>query len=209
MKLEATTRLKATQVNAAAIPEATQMKLLTQLFKNAKLKKFGLSLQDGAIVGEGLDADKVNAIGKNISGLGWTQRWRRGVALADGSWPLVVNVDKTGTIRIEVYKNDTLDKGDAKQAVKDYKAIVKEICNQIGAKLGAVKTMQGRRGAIGLVRNGKAVPPRVATKTLISMGYKKPTVDGNSLKFAKQHATVSLEYSEDKTTLVSITCEVV
>lgn len=204
IKLEASTRLKATSIEAAAVPTATRIKLLKELFKNAKLKRFGLANDGEAITGADIDMPKKKAIGQALAELGWNTKWRRGVSREDGTWPLIIKTDKYGAIQIEVFNQDNVDKNVAKEAVKDYKAIVKEVAKTIGAKTTDMKRSPGRTGAGVAVTNGDQITPRAATKALMKVGYKKPKVKGNQLHFAKDHATVVLEYRD--AALFGITC---
>lgn len=204
IKLEASIRLKATSVEAAAVPTATRIKLLKELFKNAGLKKLGLVNQGEALTGEGFDKAKKLAVGKKLAELGWNTKWRRGVSREDGTWPLIMTTDKEGNLQIEVFNQDNVDKNVAKEAVKDYKAIVKEVAKTIGAKTTDMKRSPGRTGAGVSVTNGDQITPQAATKALMNVGYKKPKVKGNQLHFAKDHATVILEYRD--AALFAITC---
>lgn len=213
MKIEASVRLKATstnRVNAAAVPTKDKIKLLKELFKNAKLKRFGLENEGERITGDGFDtnAEKLK-LGQALAALGWNTKWKKGVSREDGTWPLVIDTDKAGGLSIEVWNQDNVDKNVRRQSVKDYKAIVKEVASALGAKTSGMKRNADRTGAGVGVTNGKDIPPAVATKTLMKLGYKKPTVTGNQLHFAKEHATVILDYNQARTTLESITCTVI
>lgn len=205
MKLEASNRLKATAVvEAAAVPTKDRIKLLKEIFKNAGLKKLGLTNQGEALTGQGFDNAKKLAVGKKLAELGWDTKWRKGVSRADGTWPIVMQTDKEGNLQIEVFNQDHVDRQVAKDAVKDYKAIVKEVAKAIGAKISEMKRSPGRTGAGASVTNGDQITPQAATKALMKLGYKKPKVKGNQLHFAKDHATVILEYRD--AALFAITC---
>lgn len=209
MKIEATTRLK---VTAAAVPTKDKIKLLKEIFKNAELKKLGLKLDatpdDPAIFGTQLTrADKIK-IGQALAKLGWDTKARKGVSRADGTWPLIMDTISPGDLEIKVGNFDTVDKNQRKQDVKDYKSIVGEVADIIGAKTTGLKRNPSKTGAGTEVKNGDKISPQTATKALMKSGYKKPKVVGDYLQFAKDHATVILEYNEDHTKLLYIRCEV-
>lgn len=206
IKLEASTRLKATSVEAAAVPTATRIKLLKELFKNAKLKRFGLANDGEAITGADIDMPKKKAIGQALAELGWNTKWRRGVSREDGTWPLIIKTDKYGAIQIEVFNQDNVDKNVAKEAVKDYKAIVKEVAQALGVKTNEMKRSPGRTGAGAAVTNGKDIFQETATKAMKKAGYGKPRVAGDQLIFKKDHASVVLDFGQ--LGLAAITCVV-
>ncbi len=212
IKLEASQRLKAsTHIEAAAVPSATKIKLLKELYKNASLRKLGLVLDGEAITGKGFDTPaKRLAVGKKLAELGWDTKSRKGVSRADGTWPLIIQYNASGDIQIEVSNQDTTDKSVTRQAVKDYKSIVKEVAHTLGVTTAEMKRSPGRTGAGAAVKNNKGLDKKSALEKMKKAGYGKPKVTGQGdshMLFKKEHATVILEWSKEE--LVSITCVVI
>lgn len=204
IKLQAAARLRATsedaiEVDAAAVPDATKEKLLTQIFKKGRLGKAGFKFANLTITG-----DDEDALRTALNKMGWVKKWKSGaivgLSLADNTWPLVMT--KNGdTLTVQVHNQDTTKKSVMRKDVASYKALIKETAELLGAKVRKWGVTEDKRGAYAEVKNGAKIPPRTATKAMQAAGYKKPMVEDNNLTFKKEHAKIVLQYSEDKMTL--------
>lgn len=205
MKLDAKSRL-----TAAPVPNATQSKLMEEIFKRANLKSFGMYLKAGEIRSDGLiskkNADDVIAA---IKKLGFSKPWKgfgsyKGLVRKDGTWPIGYYLDLDEGefyLSIEPYNYDTIDPDDKRRSKASFKAVVKEVASVLGVKAYNFDTIElGSRASV----EANNVRPADASKLM--RAYGKPKIVGNQLLFKKDYGILVLTFSRETSSLRSISC---
>lgn len=216
MKLEAKARLSATMVTAGKVTGVQVSKFLDKLFKDAGLKKLGMSKSPSGIRST-LEStpEQVQQIRDALKAQGFTKPFThdegKGLAHSDGSWPLIITeTPRRDKIDLEIYSTgyDNLaedDEGDA-NAMRD---AVHAAAKALGLSVGEETHDEEEYEAT--VRPGEFPSTDDILKKLKKLGYKtlsqKPLARSSLLRLpirGKHTLFIEVQWSPVKKTFTAI-----
>lgn len=224
MKLEASLRLKATAVQAAPVTYSVGKKFLRALYENASFKFIkGLVLKPTGIEGF-VSKSAVPKILYALKTAGFTKEWNprqgantKGLALENGTWPVVITTDKQGNgeyhVSVTSHTHDTINKGEKKLDMEGFKKISKDTCALLGVKGTNTDKHHNFLGyTVDVGQQATVVKLEEAQQKLKKAKYGKPEVTTKSTKAGSEtkltykvgYANLVLEFSQNELYLVSV-----
>lgn len=201
-------------VDAAVIPYETVKKFLAELYKRAGLKKLGFSLDKDQIFSvDEIDNDVFKKMTTALNKLGFVKPWKEGelagLAMKDGTWPLIIQRLGTAnyaTVYISMSTRDTLDPKSQKADRAIFKAVVKEVAKLLDVKV-TVGVHHYKDTGFGMEVKRPNNITKMAAIRMLKPIYGKPTSESRwHLTFKKEYAEIVLLFSRHG--LREIICQV-